>query len=712
MLAASNLMDQLHSQLDYEFEGHRLDTRQQVLVSPQGQVIRLNSKAFETLLYLVQHAGEPVDKRTLMEAVWPNVIVEENNLNQCIVAVRRALGESAGERRFILTLPGRGFKFVAAVRSVQALADLDPAPPQTPMPPLPAAPPRSRPPTALYVIVTALLIAAGTGWFFYSAQLPVTRAAEYEQLTDEVEGAASPALSADGRLLAFIRGGRQFLGPGQIYLKVLPSGEPVRLSDVRGLIYAPAFSSDGTRVSFTFAGENDEPRNWQTLTVPIVGGEPSRLLPNASGLSWIAPHTLMYSEIRSGAHMGIVTSTESRAERREIYYPLHERGMAHFSYLSPDQRSVLVVEMAPSGDFERCRLLPYDGQTAGRPIGPNGRCLAAAWSPDGHWMFFSAEVAGHWHLWRQRFPDGDPQQITFGPHEEGGVLVSPDGRSLITSLGSESSAIWIHDARGEQRLTDSNYASQPWYSEDARRVYFLSAQSARMTNELVKLDVETRQQERLLPGFDIESYDVSTDERQVVFSTHKNGEAQTWIANADRQIPPRLIARGGDQAVWGGQRIFYRKIGAHINLLFSMNADGALQEQVLKEPILDLFSVSPDGEWVDVGSEVNGRADGSIIKTRSAAVAWHRGGWWIARWSHDGRRLFFPVSAVQANAGNQETRVISIAAEGLSAESFASSTDGERIPHPIDTLYPGPSGASYLFVKSERRQNIFRIPLH
>ena len=64
---------------------------------------------------LVSHAGELVTKRQLLESVWPSAIVEDNNINQCILAIRKALGESAGSNRFVMTVPGRGYRFVAPV---------------------------------------------------------------------------------------------------------------------------------------------------------------------------------------------------------------------------------------------------------------------------------------------------------------------------------------------------------------------------------------------------------------------------------------------------------------------------------------------------------------------------------------------------------------------------------------------------------------------
>jgi TolB-like protein/DNA-binding winged helix-turn-helix (wHTH) protein/Tfp pilus assembly protein PilF len=97
------------------FEGFRLDTQHRVLLGPGGRPVPLPPKTLDTLCHLVARAGQVVAKRELMEAVWPHVVVEENNLNQAISQLRRALGEKADERRFVVTEPGRGYRFVAQV---------------------------------------------------------------------------------------------------------------------------------------------------------------------------------------------------------------------------------------------------------------------------------------------------------------------------------------------------------------------------------------------------------------------------------------------------------------------------------------------------------------------------------------------------------------------------------------------------------------------
>ncbi len=99
----------------YEFEGFLLDAGKRLLIREDAEVVPLMPKALDILLHLVQRAGTVVEKDELMSSIWPDTIVEENNLTQNISALRRVLGEKHRENRFIATVPGRGYKFVAAV---------------------------------------------------------------------------------------------------------------------------------------------------------------------------------------------------------------------------------------------------------------------------------------------------------------------------------------------------------------------------------------------------------------------------------------------------------------------------------------------------------------------------------------------------------------------------------------------------------------------
>lgn len=141
--------------LAYEFSGFRLDPRRRLLFGPDGQPVALKPKVFDTLLYFVEHPDELLDKQRLMGAVWGAVVVEENSLNQIVSTLRRVLGEDAGENRFIVTVIGRGYRFVAPVRAATALT----APP--------AAAPKA-PPRRAAMLAAGIAIAFGAGslaWF-------------------------------------------------------------------------------------------------------------------------------------------------------------------------------------------------------------------------------------------------------------------------------------------------------------------------------------------------------------------------------------------------------------------------------------------------------------------------------------------------------------------------------------------------------------------
>ena len=101
----------------YEFGSFRVEPRQRVLLR-DGKPVQLTAKAFELLLVLIEQGGSVVEKDDLMSKVWPDTFVEENNLTVNMSALRKALGETAGEGRYILTVAGRGYKFIAPVNKV------------------------------------------------------------------------------------------------------------------------------------------------------------------------------------------------------------------------------------------------------------------------------------------------------------------------------------------------------------------------------------------------------------------------------------------------------------------------------------------------------------------------------------------------------------------------------------------------------------------
>ena len=106
----------------YEFGPFRVDTVKYVLTR-EGEVVPLNLKAFEILLALIRHRGQVLEKNELLQRVWPDTVVEENNLARNISALRKALDEQPNEHQYILTVPGRGYRFVASVKEVNGASE-------------------------------------------------------------------------------------------------------------------------------------------------------------------------------------------------------------------------------------------------------------------------------------------------------------------------------------------------------------------------------------------------------------------------------------------------------------------------------------------------------------------------------------------------------------------------------------------------------------
>jgi DNA-binding winged helix-turn-helix (wHTH) protein/tetratricopeptide (TPR) repeat protein len=101
----------------YEFGPFQVDPDKQVLLRG-SEPVAITPKVFETLLILVRRSREVVTKDDLIKGVWPDAFVEESNLSQNIFVLRKALGDTAEDRRYIVTIPGRGYRFVAEVRTV------------------------------------------------------------------------------------------------------------------------------------------------------------------------------------------------------------------------------------------------------------------------------------------------------------------------------------------------------------------------------------------------------------------------------------------------------------------------------------------------------------------------------------------------------------------------------------------------------------------
>jgi eukaryotic-like serine/threonine-protein kinase len=577
--------------------------------------------------------------------------------------------------------------------------------------------------------LVALAIAAAAVIYLRPSR-PVGRD-QWIRLTNFPDSVSQPNLSPDGRMLVFIRGPETFVGPGQIYVKLLPDGEPVQLTRDNLSKMSPVFSPDGSRIAYTV----NQALQWGTWVVPVVSGQARPWLANASGLAWLDKQRLLFSEVKKDIHMGIVTAEETRAGARDVYLPAGERGMAHRSYPSPDGKSALVVEM-DRGRWLPCRLVPIDGSSAGRSVGPQGAgCTFAAWSPDGRWMYFSSSSGGTFHTWRQRFPDGPPEQITSGLTEEEGIAIAPDGRSLLTSVALKQSVVWVHDATGERQISLEGYSYDPKFTPDGKRLCYRILKGPApgdAASELHVVELDTGDNEPLLPGLAISgppklAYDISPDGRRVVAAAPDGeGKPRLWLAALDRQSPPRQLPNAeGDMPLFGkGSEIFFRAIEGTSAHAYRVREDGTGLQKVSEQAIALPKGISPDGQWVvakvagEDGSTIMALpvSGGSPVRIISARATSDQ----ILTWSPDGKLMFISApTGYLSSSLNGRTYVVPlppgrmlppIPAGGFQSEADIAKLPGARVIDAYDVA-PGPTAEVYAFSRGTVQRNLYRIPI-
>jgi eukaryotic-like serine/threonine-protein kinase len=435
--------------------------------------------------------------------------------------------------------------------------------------------------------------------------------------------------------------------------------------------------------------------------------------------------------------MKVVTTTEGRDSARSVYAPAREQGMAHRSAVSPDGTWLLIAEMEASV-WQPCRLVPIDGSSSGRRVGPDGQCTSAAWSSDGSWMYFSSNSSGSFHIWRQRFPEGAPEQITDGPTEEEGIAPDPDGRSLLTSVGTRRSSIWIHDERGEREISREGYAfipktpnggtSQP-LSADGRLVYYLVRQGAvrfgglgERVGELWAADVATGASKPIVTGRNVIGYDSSHDGTQLAFAAlDDRGVSHVWLMRLDRADRPRQISpmemdsprfdRAGD--------LFSRGRENDQTFVYRLRAGGT-PDKLLNQPVAFFLTVSPDGDWIIAKvPEERGRS-GTLInkafRTSGLGPPLTLCHGCEIDWTPNGRSMLVRFPGGSASSG--ETLIVPLgpheAMPAFPAEGFQSRADFAGLSIALVTngwVYPIGAGSRYVFARASTQRNIYRIAL-
>ncbi len=424
--------------------------------------------------------------------------------------------------------------------------------------------------------------------------------------------------------------------------------------------------------------------------------------------------------------MAVASSTESRSEERTVF--MEDGIMDHFSYLSPDGKQLLLVEMGFNG-WQPCRVAPFDGSSKGKKVGPQqAQCDGAAWSPDGKWMYFSADSGSGFHIWRQSFPDGALQQVTSGTTEEGGVEFGPDGRSFLTSIGLVQTTLWIHDPRGDRQVSSDAYSFGGSFSSDGKKLYYLVRTAAGATityGGLWMTELESGQRQRLLPDFQMEQYDISRDGKRVVFvSANETGRPGVWVAAMDGSSAPRQLASShGQQAFFGASGdVFFAAQEKEGTFIYRVKEKGNDLQKVIPLTILSLYGVSPDGKYLAAWggpTEESANAvavypvDGGSPVIICGTCGYRSASPQEVSWSPDVKLLYLAAMAGQAvfsiplHAGQI---LPPLPRAGLrSVGEMAALPGAKQLPKAFAVAGPNPS--IYVYPKFTVQRNIYRVPV-
>jgi Tol biopolymer transport system component/DNA-binding winged helix-turn-helix (wHTH) protein len=494
--------------------------------------VPLTRKTFDVLTVLVRHEGQLVEKDDLFRLIWPDTVVEDNNLARCVSMLRKALRERNPVPEFIITFPGRGYRFSVPVEPVrradlsglfgsmawtQAHASSAPGVPgQRPDPD--ATVPPSVPvisPTALSqparrpswrqitaALVTATLMAAPVGWMT-PPRAERDREKRLWQLTSMSGLEVEPTWSPDGRFIAY---SSNRSGNFDIWVQDVLGGDAIRITSTEASESQPAWSPDGREIAF-----RSEQDGGGLFVMPAFGGAARRLTRFGYEPMWSPDGSklLFYLSRRPLRNRAFITTLDGQPPR-EILAPF----------------------LAGLGELGSFRLAWH----------PDGRVSVLGLQIEGDWTFFTATLDDRSRVRavlstsvRKRLRDLDLEFGRFIWVQDGGSLllegVSQGARNLYRVSVDPITMAWI--AGPTPLTTSTSLLTDIALSADGHRL----ALSSRITETQVwafPFDPACQrlagEGESVTPrSADVRRFEVSPDGDRLAYWTRRNGRQELWV---------------------------------------------------------------------------------------------------------------------------------------------------------------------------------------
>ena len=523
-----------------------------------GVKLRFSGQPFQVLAILLERPDEVVTREELQKRLWPDTFVDvERNLNTAVNKIREVLGDSAESPRFVETLPRRGYRFIGEL--------------QVPIPTVEPDRRTSRRPMWLKIGagVLAILVIALTA--FVSYRWPRQRAPRDPVVLTAVPftalpgWAVQPAFSPDGSRVSFgwstEKGFDLYTGKGfDLYVKVLGSETLLRLTQHPSSFVSAAWSPDGTRIAFSRQDGADS----GIFIVPALGGPEQKL--------------------RSTPNLGSLISW------------------------SPDGKSIAFLDLAAGDVYPRIHLLSTETLEA-KPIAINPMCVAGeampAFSHDGKylafWCFRSGNEAA---LYFSSVPDGKPTMIVPFLFDPRGLTWSADDTKLIYSTrgtsANELGEVWIANGSPKRLGLEGVYPSVSPKSDK------LAFSSLSYPTDLWRRDLLHPEAPpvKVVPSSRAQ-YDAqySPDGKRIALASFRSGKMGVWISDEDGsnlvQISDPNITSGSPRWSPDGKKIAFDSLPqGRWEIYVTDFAAGKARKLMTNISPIFRPSWSRDGKWI------------------------------------------------------------------------------------------------------------------
>jgi DNA-binding winged helix-turn-helix (wHTH) protein/Tol biopolymer transport system component len=640
----------------YSFGEFEVDAERRLLLK-RGELVPLRSKTFDLLLVLIENNGQLVSKNDLLDRVWKDQFVEENNLTVHIATLRKALGEKKNESRYIVTLPGKGYRFIAEdfrpmngevvveSRKFQKIVVSEELEEQTSDENGDGRRPHSDPvldrrrPNAVRpirlalfaVVVVGLAGLAGAYAFrggiardLFSVGVPF-RTHQLTQLTTNGK-VGNAALSPDGKLFAYVI---DDVGLKSLWIgRVAGGGNHLELRPPAEAIYHTlVFSPDSSQIYFSI--RDDKNPKSALYSVPVQGGVSTKLSDGIEGFA-LSPDGKQLAVGRSegGNDVLAVSSLDGKNGRVVASFPKTASFLFDSISWSPNGER-LAISAKPPGDIYRQELAIVEastGATTRIPVTNYRHITKTSWLQDGRGLILTAIEEGsyssvpHYRLVYVSYPDGVATEITsdrsnYGEswHNDAGATLSLDAssKSIMAVEHRQLSNVWVapaDDLSAARQITFSSFGRYDglWgldWSPDGSIIY---TTSDTRNQYLSRMNADGSGQEAITNPIDdrglVDSVlTVSSDGQTIFFHSNRtNFEMDIWRANIDGSDPKQLTFGGKafhPAPSPDGKWVYYKSFLNEIGSLCRVPAAGG-DPECLTDKETSWMSFSPDGKFI------------------------------------------------------------------------------------------------------------------